>query len=155
MESLSPHNRLRTAEERRMEIQAHADALGIDDDYISTLVDTFYTRIRAHPLIGPIFNDVIGDNWGPHLARMKDFWASVAMNAGRYAGKPVPKHQKLSTVEPWHFDIWLALFRQTLEETAPSAEVVDYFMVRAERIAESLKLAMFGMPGLPMTKKSS
>ena len=149
MEAPSSARRLRTAQERRDEIQAHADQLGIDDAYISQLVDEFYARIREHPLIGPIFDDAIGDNWGPHLARMKDFWASVALNAGRYSGKPVPKHQRLSAAQPWHFDIWLALFRQTLEETAPSPAAVDYFMERAERIAESLKLAMFGIPGLP------
>jgi len=149
MENPISTKRIRTAEDSRIEIQARAERLGIDDAYISQLVDEFYSRIRAHSLIGPIFEDVIGDNWGHHLARMKDFWASVAFNAGRYSGKPVPKHQALTSVQPWHFEIWLALFRETLEETAPSQEVVDYFMERAERIAESLKLAMFGVPSLP------
>ena len=57
--------------------------MGIDEAYISLLVDTFYERIRDHAVLGPIFAEKIGDNWGPHLARMKDFWASVALNAGR------------------------------------------------------------------------
>jgi len=83
------------------------------------------------------------------LSTMKDFWASVAMNAGRYSGKPVPKHKKLSSVTPAHFKIWLALFEETLEETAPSPAVVSHFMERAERIAQSLQLAMFGLPGIP------
>ena len=141
--------RIRSADERRREIRAQAAAMGIDEAYIDRLVETFYERIRAHALIGPIFEDVIGDNWGPHLARMKDFWASVALNAGRYSGKPVPVHQKLADVQPWHFNIWLSLFRQTLEDTAPSRAAVPYFMERAERIAESLQLAMFGGPELP------
>lgn len=144
-----PFHRVRTAEQRRADIQANADRLGIDEAYISQLVDEFYGRIQGHPEIGPIFNQAIGDDWAPHLARMKDFWASVALNAGRYSGKPVPKHQRLTAAKPEHFDIWLALFRQTLEETAPSPAVVDYFMERALRIAESLKLAMFGVPGIP------
>lgn len=139
---------VRTAAERRKDIQTNAEKLGIDDAYISTLVDSFYQRVRAHPLLGPIFDEKIGDDWDPHLARMKDFWASVAMNAGRYSGRPVPKHKALSRVQPWHFNIWLALFRETLEETAPTPGAVPYFMVRAERIAESLQLAMFGLPGL-------
>ena len=148
-ETSSPLRRVRTAEERRAEIQSNAKELGINEAYISQLVDEFYVRIREHPLIGPIFIEAIGDEWAPHLARMKDFWASVALNAGCYSGKPVPKHQRLSTAQPWHFDIWLALFHETLNETAPSPLVVDYFMERAQRIAESLKLAMFGVPGLP------
>ncbi|MEZ5981005.1 MAG: group III truncated hemoglobin [Parvularculaceae bacterium] len=138
-----------SAEERRAEIQAHAHAMGITEDYISTLVDTFYDRIRAHALIGPIFDDAIGDTWPPHLAKMKQFWRSVALNSGEYSGKPVPAHQKLAAVQPWHFNIWLALFRQTLEDTAPSKEAASYFMERAERIAQSLQLAMFGVPGIP------
>ena len=151
MESSPPHRHIRSAEERRAEVQAYANELGINEAYISKLVDEFYVRIREHPLIGPLFNDAIGDEWDSHLARMKDFWASVALNAGRYTGKPVPKHQRLIAAQPWHFEIWLALFHQTLEETAPSPVVVDYFMERAQRIAESLKLAMFGVPGLPKT----
>ena len=140
----------------RAQVQAEAAEMGIDDAYISLLVDAFYERIRAHALIGPIFENAIGDNWTPHLSRMKDFWASVALNAGRYNGKPVPKHQQLTKGEPsvqsWHFNIWLALFRETLEETAPSPGVVDYFMERAERIAKSLELAMFGVPGIGAPK---
>ena len=139
---------LRTAEERRAEIRAKAAAMGIDEAYISTLVETFYGRIRAHPLLGPIFEEVFGDNWARHLGTMKDFWASVAFNAGRYSGRPVPAHQKLTRVEPRHFTIWLALFRQTLEDTAPSPAAVLFFMERAERIAQSLQLAMFGLPEL-------
>lgn len=141
--------RIISADQRRREIQARAAEMGIDDAYIDLLVETFYQRIRAHALIGPIFEAEIGDNWAPHLARMKDFWASVALNAGRYSGKPVPAHQKLTGVEPWHFNIWLSLFRQTLEDTAPTPAAVPYFMERAERIAESLQLAMFGGPELP------
>ena len=137
-----------SARERRMEIQARANAMGIDADYISHLVDVFYARVRADAQLGPIFDKEIGDRWDEHLPRMKRFWASVALNAGTYSGKPVPAHQRLLTVEPHHFVTWLQLFRRTLEDTAPSPEAVAYFMERAERIAESLQLAMFGFPGL-------
>ena len=140
--------RLRSAEERRQDIEAAAFKMGIDEEYISILVDAFYDRVRAHPLLGPIFHEKVGDDWGPHLARMKDFWASVALNTGRYSGKPVPKHKALTSVRPWHFDIWLALFKATLDDTAPSPAATAYFMERAERIAESLKLAMYGLPQL-------
>ncbi len=135
---------VRSADARRAEIQAYAEKIGIDDAYISILVDSFYKRIRENPQIGPIFDEAIGDNWDLHLARMKDFWASVALYAGRYSGQPMPKHQRLSKAQAWHFDVWLALFEETLKETAPSPPVVDYFMERANRIAQSLKLGMFG-----------
>jgi hemoglobin len=146
---------LRTAEERRRKIQFNAERMGISDAYISDLVEKFYSRVRAHATLGPVFDKEISDNWGPHLERMKDFWASVAMNAGRYNGKPVPAHTKLTGVDAFHFQIWLDLFRQTLEETAPSAEAVPYFMERAERIAKSLQLAMLGAPSLPPCTQAS
>ncbi len=143
---------LRSAEERRKDIQDTAAALGIDDVYIDLLVETFYERVRADATLGPIFDKAIGDNWGPHLATMKNFWASVALNAGRYSGKPVPAHKKHSTIEKQHFEIWLSLFRATLEDTAPKPATVLYFMERAERIAKSLQLALFCIPGLKMPR---
>ena len=142
-----------TAHARRAEIQRRANVIGIDDAYISLLVDEFYRRIRADETLGPIFEEAIGDRWDYHLPRMKSFWASVALNAGTYSGQPVPAHKKLSRVQQSHFQTWLALFRQTLQDTAPTPEAVDYFMERANRIAESLQLAMFGFPGLPVKRQ--
>lgn len=142
-----------TAHARRAEIQRRANVIGIDEAYISLLVDEFYRRIRADETLGPIFEEAIGDRWDYHLPRMKSFWASVALNAGTYSGQPVPAHKKLSQVEQSHFQTWLALFRQTLQDTAPTPEAVDYFMERANRIAESLQLAMFGFPGLPIKRE--
>lgn len=137
----------RSAEERRRDIQAHAASLGIDDAFIETLVESFYGRVREHDRLGPIFNGEI-DDWPDHLSKLTDFWASVAMNAGRYSGKPVPAHMKIEGVRREDFGEWLGLFRRTLEDIAPGAETVDYFMVRAERIAQSLQLAMFGLESL-------
>ena len=142
-----------TAHARRAEIQRRANVIGIDEAYISLLVDEFYRRIRADETLGPIFEEAIGDRWDYHLPRMKSFWASVALNASTYSGQPVPAHKKLSQVEQSHFQTWLALFRQTLQDTAPTPEAVDYFMERANRIAESLQLAMFGFPGLPVKRQ--
>jgi len=145
---------IKSVSERREAIRAHAAELGIDDAYISTLVETFYTRVRANATLGPVFNNAIADNWEPHLGRMKDFWASVALNAGRYSGKPVPAHKKHASIQPGHFQIWLTLFEQTLRDTAPTPGAVDYFMERANRIAQSLQLALFGIPGLEMETRA-
>ena len=139
---------IRSAPERREAIRATAAALGIDEAYISTLVETFYARVRADRTLGPVFDAAIGDNWPHHLARMKDFWSSVALNSGRYSGRPVPAHKKHDSIRPAQFDIWLALFEQTLVDTAPTPGAVAWFMERANRIAQSLQLALFGLPGL-------
>lgn len=139
--------RVRSADERRAEIQAKAAAMGVDEAFISALVDSFYARIRRDERLGPIFNGAIHD-WDAHMPTMKAFWSSVALNTGRYSGKPVPAHMKLKGIEKTDFQIWLGLFYKTLEDIAPSEAAITYFMQRAERIAASLQLAMFGLPEL-------
>lgn len=47
----------------------------ITESEISTLVDTFYAKVRRDPDIGPIFNAIVGD-WPHHLATLKDFWST-------------------------------------------------------------------------------
>jgi hemoglobin len=109
------------------------------DDQIEDLVATFYARIRKDAELGPIFERVIGADWGPHLKTMCDFWSSVMNTTGRYKGKPIPAHIKLQGIEPRHFERWLKLFSETAHGLF-DAQLAAMFVVRAERIAESLKL---------------
>ncbi len=128
----------------RDEVQSMARASGINEDFISELVDTFYSRIQTHETLGPIFNNAIGDEWDSHLPKMKRFWRSITLYTGEYSGRPVPVHQKLEGVEPEHFQQWLKLFNETLSDIAPNEEVARHFSGRAASIAQSLQLAMFG-----------
>ena len=137
-----------SAQERREKIRDEAARLGIDEIFIDALVEQFYAKIRQDEILGPIFNTAIGDNWAPHLAQMKRFWESVALGNGAYNGRPVPAHARHKTIEPLHFDHWLSMFEATLLSLSDRRETVDYFMERARRIANSLKLALFGVPGL-------
>ena len=129
----------------RQKIRQDAAAIGIDEAFISRLVDTFYDRVRRHERLGPIFDAAIAD-WPEHLAKLKQFWASVALNAGAYAGRPMQAHLRLPTIEPAHFGDWLLLFEETLRDIAPSEAAVEYFMVRAHRIGESFKAALYFRP---------
>ncbi|WP_262693243.1 group III truncated hemoglobin [Kordiimonas aquimaris] len=115
---------------------------------IDTLVRRFYGEIQKHPDLGPIFKKAIPGDWEPHLKTMVSFWSSVMNTTGRYKGQPVPKHVALKGVEQEHFDQWLALFEDTAIKTC-GADYAAMFMVRAKRIAQSLKFAMFGLPSLP------
>lgn len=118
---------------------------GIDDTFIDQLVEAFYARVRLHPQLGPVFDGAITD-WPDHLAKLKLFWASVALGAGRYSGRPMQAHMRVSTIEPAHFGEWLYLFDQTLRDIAPSEAVVDYFMIRAHRIGENLRAGLSFRP---------
>lgn len=129
----------------RRKIREDAAAIGIDEAFISRLVDEFYARVRVHPQLGPVFEGAV-DDWPDHLAKLKQFWQSVALNAGVYTGRPMQAHLKVKAIEPAHFGEWLFLFEQTLRDLASNERAVEYFMVRASRIGESLKLGLFFRP---------
>lgn len=112
---------------------------GLDEQVLTRLVHRFYGRIRRDPVLGPIFESRIAD-WDPHLRRMLDFWSSVALLTGRYHGAPVPAHAALPVAWP-EFQRWLALFRQTAEETCTPAGAA-HLMDRAQRIARSLHMSI-------------
>jgi len=138
------------ANARRAAIVAQIrDETGIDEPMIARLVDGFYDRVRADPLIGPVFNDRIND-WGPHLEQMRLFWSSVALMSGAYHGRPMPKHLPLP-VDARHFDRWLELFEATARDLCPPA-AAEHFIERARRIAESLELGVAGANGVLLGK---
>ena len=112
--------------------QEKKDILNIED--IKNLVDTFYEKVREDDLIGPIFNDKIQDRWPQHLAKMYTFWQTVLLGEHTYYGSPFPPHAQLP-VEKEHFERWLAIFSQTLEELF-SGEVAKEAMWRANKMAE-------------------
>ena len=116
---------------------ADALACGIDDAFISQLVEQFYGAIRADEMLGPIFGAKVSD-WPHHLARMKDFWASVMLESGRFSGNPMRKHIAIGGLDEAHFARWQSLWNQTLDRIAPNAAVADRFGEAAQRIGESL-----------------
>jgi len=119
--------------------QKMADALasGIDDAFISQLVEQFYAAVRQDDMLGPIFTKHVMD-WPLHLAQMKNFWASVMMESGRFSGSPMQKHIAVGGLDAAHFARWRALWDQTLTQNAPSPQVAAQFRKAAGRIGESL-----------------
>ncbi|WP_373476591.1 group III truncated hemoglobin [Sphingorhabdus sp.] len=126
------------AEQARYKKAADAQARGIDDALISELVEGFYTRVRDHPVLGPIFASKV-ENWTPHLERMKDFWASIAIESGRFRGNPMLKHITIAGLLPAHFQIWLGLWDEAVADAVSNPEAASLFRDRAQRIAASLQ----------------
>lgn len=93
--------------------QEKKDILTLDD--VKLLVDSFYTKVRKDELIGPIFDDRIQDRWPQHLAKMYTFWQTILLGEHTYYGSPFPPHSRLP-VEKIHFERWLSLFSETLDE---------------------------------------
>ena len=112
--------------------------VGITEEMVRDVVHTFYADIRTDPALGPVFRRVIGEDWGPHLAKMCDFWSSVLLMTGRYEGNPMAAHVAVGGIRPTHFARWLHLFRQTVEKLCPPP-AAEMFVMRAEMIARALQ----------------
>lgn len=100
---------------------------------IRRMVHLFYERVRADPLLGPLFEDRIGSRWDAHMDRMVDFWSTVLLASGRYLGNPILAHRAIPDLEPRHFDRWLELFWSVAREVYPEPVARDVFS-RAERM---------------------
>ena len=55
---------------------------------INRLVKTFYTKVRNHESLGPIFNGIITD-WDQHFEVLTDFWETQLFLKRIYQGNPV------------------------------------------------------------------
>lgn len=124
---------------------ASAGPAGISEAMIERVVRSFYANVRADAELAPIFERVVRGDWEPHLLKMMDFWSSVMLKTNRYQGRPMPKHIALTEVRPEHFDRWLALFEANARQVC-DADSADRFVEKAQLIAESFKLGMFGLP---------
>ena len=115
----------------------------LDRAAIATLVNEFYDEVRRDAELFPLFQQAIGDNWGPHLERMVDFWSTVMLGSRNFQGNVFGKHMLLGGVQPEHFRRWLALFEATTGRLfAP--ELAAEFMTVARRIGGSLQYGFFG-----------
>jgi hemoglobin len=132
------------AQEKRLELALEVRAMGIDEQFISQLVDAFYLRVQAEPGLGGVFNERIGDQWPVHLAKMKLFWESIALRTAIYEGKPMVTHRGLEAARPEHFVTWLRIWEETLVEIAPSDEAKDYLLEKAKSMGARLAKGRFG-----------
>lgn len=112
----------------------------ISEELLGRLVHAFYGRVRADPVLGPIFEARVGHRWDAHLSAMIDFWSSVALMSGRYSGKPHVAHQPLG-LAPEHFERWLDLFEATVDDVC-QGRAAAFFVDRAHRIADSLQIGL-------------
>lgn len=132
--------------ERRQGAAAEiVERTGIDEEMIERLVRAFYAKVRADPVLGPIFAARITD-WEPHLQRICAFWSSVVLLTGRYHGRPMEQHHRLP-IAGEHFDRWLALFGETAQGVCPPAAAA-HFAERARHIGKSLEFGIAASRGI-------
>jgi hemoglobin len=121
----------------------------IQEADIRPLVESFYEKVRADPLLAPVFVAHVHD-WEDHHARLADFWSSIMLTSGRYKGSPLALHlMHADELTKERFDRWLELWRETSAEllAPPIAAAVQ---AKAARIAESFQLAIRYRPSRSM-----
>ena len=116
---------------------------------IRELVEAFYRRAFADPLIGPIFTDVASMDLDHHLPIMCDFWETVLFRAGLYRRNALQLHLALNAAYPLqqeHFDRWLELWADNVDERF-AGQKAELAKVQAVRIAGSMQRRLQGRSG--------
>ena len=118
--------------------EASPDAVPTREDIVR-LVDAFYDKVQADPILGPIFNPAVHD-WPAHKATLVQFWSSVALGTREYRGNPMAAHRPHPIIDE-HFGHWLALWRQTAHEVMADVQAEQMYAY-AQRIARSLRFGL-------------
>ena len=108
---------------------------------IELLVDEFYKKVVLDELIGRFFTVVVNFEWEVHIPIMVSFWETVLFGKASYKGNPMTKHielNKLSKLEPVHFERWLDLWKETVNENFIGEKASDA-VSKAETIAKLMQ----------------
>lgn len=126
-------------------MEAPKQILTLDD--IKLLVNTFYGKVRADELLGPIFNTRIEDRWEQHLEKMYQFWQTTLLGEHTYSGRPFPPHATLP-VGHAHFERWVSLFYATVDELF-TGDKADEAKWRAAKIAQMFEAKVWHFQNHP------
>ncbi len=111
---------------------------------IELLVNSFYKKVAQDPTIGFFFTQVAKVNWDEHLPKMYQFWETLLFGQTSYKGNPMAKHfpvNEVIAIEPHHFDHWLKLWTETVEELF-MGEKADQAIYKAGNIARLMSHKM-------------
>ncbi len=107
---------------------------------IELLVREFYRAAAMDDLLGPVFEAARID-WPSHIATVSDFWSWQLLGIPGYTGHPLRAHEpahRRTPFTPQHFERWLALFTETVDELY-EGRVADLAKGRAAKMANALQ----------------
>ena len=113
---------------------------------IEQLVTTFYDRVKPNREIGFIFTEIAHMNWEEHIPIIVDFWETILLDNPVYKKNAMEVHYELNKRFPLqkvHFETWLTLFCQTVDELFEGAKA-DLAKKRAKSIADVMQFKMAG-----------
>lgn len=104
---------------------------------VHVLVSSFYKKVMSDDVIGPFFRGIQLDE---HLPKMEFFWRFVLLDEPGYTTSVTDKHMHMR-LKKEHFDRWLLLFHQTLDELF-TGEKVNLAKQRASLIGWTIQSKM-------------
>ena len=108
---------------------------------IHEVVFAFYAKVPEDPLLGPVFFEIIGEDWSAHIEKVAAFWRYTnGIDRTYHARDFMPAHLKHPQIQATLLPRWLMLFRETVRH-ACTKEVADHLIDIAERMAVSIEMS--------------
>lgn len=111
--------------------------IAVERAQIDRVVARFYSLIRQHRELGPVFAAHVTD-WPEHEAKIARFWRNALLFERSYNGNPMQVHLQAGDVLPEHFAAWLDLFDQVLARELPE-DLARGWSALAHRIGQGLR----------------
>ena len=111
---------------------------------IEILIQLFYQKVVLDPVIGFIFTETVSINWEKHIPLIADFWESILLDNPVYKNNAMEMHYDLNKkmpLEKIHFDSWLSLFNQVIDELH-EGKIATMAKKRAQSIAAVMQFKM-------------
>jgi hemoglobin len=111
---------------------------------IENFINSFYKKVIVDDTVGIIFKEIFPIHWKSHIPLIVDFWESILLDNPVYKKNAMAVHFDINKVFPLqkkHFDAWLYLFNQTIEEMYEGSKAT-LAKTRAIGIAHMMLLKM-------------
>ena len=105
-------------------------------DGLALLLQYFYSDVRQHALLSPVFNRQI-DDWPAHVEKIGSFWTHLTGGPSNYSGKMPLKHLNLG-IDAHHFQAWLQLWSFNCHSHLAEVEAQE-MIAMAHEIGHRLK----------------
>ncbi|MFB0841659.1 globin domain-containing protein [Paenibacillus oleatilyticus] len=90
---------------------------------IRSIVEAFYPKVQAHPLLGPLFPEDITPVMEKQYLFLTQFFGGPPLYSGQY-GHPMMRARHLPfPITPERADAWLGCMAEALEETGMEREL--------------------------------
>jgi hemoglobin len=122
--------------------QRRAAEAGVTEPMIRQLVDVFYAKVKRDPVLGPVFDAIVGDHWDAHLEKITSFWLFVTRLGTGYRTRDfMPAHARHAAIRASLLPQWLHLFRETATEICPP-QAAKVLIEIAEGMAASIRISL-------------